>query len=287
VVGVRVTDVVLATCAALPGGVDEDAGLLDALAAEGLRARWQVWGEPVDADLVVLRSTWDYTWRLLAFLDWCAGLGRLANPLRVVIWNTDKAYLLELAESGVPVVPTELVAPGERASWPDGEFVIKPSIGAGARGFGRFTDPDAAAAHLTALHAVGRTAMVQPFQRSVAREGEFALVYLGGRYSHAFAKSEPGAEPVDDTGLRLSARAPLPEPGPALRTVAEDVMDAAAAVLGMPRAALLYARVDLVRGEDGAPLLLELELVEPNLAFSCADPGAPRRFARAVRSSLG
>jgi hypothetical protein len=42
---------------------------------------------------------------------------------------------------------------------------------------------------------------------------------------------------------------------------------------------LLYARVDLLPGDE--PALLELELTEPSLFFAHA-PGAAERFARAV-----
>jgi hypothetical protein len=277
-----VTEVVLATFDALPDGHPSDAGLVAALADRGVPARWQVWGEPVDAGLVVLRSTWDYTWRVPEFLAWCASVPRLANPLPVIEWNTDKGYLLELAKAGVPVVPTELVVPGALPDWPDGEFVLKPSVGAGARGFGRFTDHAAATEHLAALHAAGKTAMLQPFLSSAAVEGEVALVYFGGEYSHAFAKSAPADEPVNASGLRPSTPSPLAEPEPAYRALAEDVLDATATQLDRRRSELLYARVDLVRGDDGAPVLLELELVEPNLGFTSADPQATRRFADAI-----
>ena len=44
---------------------------------------------------------------------------------------------------------------------------------------------------------------------------------------------------------------------------------------------LLYARVDLIRDDTGAPCVLELELTEPSLFFAHA-PGSARRFARAI-----
>ena len=43
----------------------------------------------------------------------------------------------------------------------------------------------------------------------------------------------------------------------------------------------LYAPVDLMRGDDGAPVLLELEVIEPRLYFAQA-PGAAARLAAAV-----
>src|SRR5437879_5387399 len=102
--------VIFATCAELPDG-DEDAPFLDAaLASVGVPARWQSWTDD-DADwsagLVVLRSTWDYAARRGEFLAWARSVPRLVNPYDLVEWNTDKAYLVELSDAGVPTVPTE------------------------------------------------------------------------------------------------------------------------------------------------------------------------------------
>lgn len=284
--------VLLASCAQLPrSGSDED-DLPDVLAEIGVTATWAPWDDPAapfgEADLVVLRSTWDYPLRRAEFLGWCDSVPALVNPAGVARWNTDKTYLAELAERGVPVVPTELIRPGEplRSPWPDVDFVLKPSVGASSRGAARFApgELDSAAAHLAGLHADGQIVVVQPYQRSVDREGETALVFFGGAYSHAFVKGamlpDPAA-PGTATGERFGVR-----PDPALRRAAEDAMDAAAALHGLRRADLLYARIDVVRGEDGSPLLLELELTEPSLGFAQADPGAKPRFASAVRAAL-
>lgn len=278
--------VVFATCAALPEGDGDDEALLDALADVGVHASWAEWGTPVVADLVVLRSTWDYTERLPEFLAWCDAQPALVNPAGVVRWNTDKSYLLDLAGTGVPVVPTTLAEPGF-TDWPDGEFVVKPTVGAGSRGALRVAagDHGAAARHLAGL---GGPALVQPYQANVDAAGETALVFLGGQYSHAFAKGamltpETGYDP---SGLWLVERLSGAVPSPAQRRVAEDVLDAAAALTGVARHDLLYARVDLVPGADGAPLLLELELVEPSLGFRQTDGTAPPRFASAVRAAL-
>jgi hypothetical protein len=44
---------------------------------------------------------------------------------------------------------------------------------------------------------------------------------------------------------------------------------------------LLYARVDLLPGDDGSPVLVELELTEPSLFFD-TDAGAAGRLAGAI-----
>lgn len=289
--------VLLATCADPPASAADDAPLTAALDELGVRAEWAAWDDPAAgfsrADLVVLRSPWDYTRRREEFLSWCDSLPAVANPARVARWNTDKSYLADLTERGLPVVPTRLLKPGERitaadlADWPDAEFVLKPSVGAGSRGAARFAPGDLASAaeHLESLHDDGRLVLVQPYQRVVDREGETALVFFGGVFSHAFVKG-PMLRESSDGELSAGERMRV-EPDAALRRVAEDVMDAAAELLGLRRCDLLYARVDLVRRDDGTPLVLELEVTEPSLGFGHADPGAPIRFASAVRAALG
>ncbi|MBE9373478.1 hypothetical protein IQ251_03350 [Saccharopolyspora sp. HNM0983] len=281
--------VLLASCAELPESNGDDTALPDALAAVGIRAEWAPWDDAsagfAAADLVVLRSTWDYAHRREEFLDWCSGIPALVNPADVVRWNTHKGYLADLAGAGVPVVPTSLVEVGRQPSWPDREFVLKPAVGAGARGAARFAPDalDAARAHLDHLHAAG-DAVLQPYQADVDRSGETALVFLGGSYSHAFAKAPMLAPPVP--GFRTGEHLRPAEPDAALRRAAEDALDAVAGLRGIDRAELLYARVDLVRGADGAPLLLELELSEPSLGFRQTGPAAQLRFASAVRAAL-
>jgi hypothetical protein len=50
--------------------------------------------------------------------------------------------------------------------------------------------------------------------------------------------------------------------------------------------ATAYARVDLVDGPDGTPLVMELELVEPTLFLDLAPAGAADRFADALRRAV-
>jgi glutathione synthase/RimK-type ligase-like ATP-grasp enzyme len=286
--------VVLAGCAKLPEGNGDEADAVAALGELGVVTEWARWDDPeVDftaADLVVLRSTWDYPDRRTEFLEWCESVPGLCNPAPVARWNTDKTYLTDLAEAGVSIVPTELLAPGTTPRWPDTEFVLKPAVGVGSIGAARFaaTSVDAARAHLEVLHAAGHTVLSQPYQSAVDSEGETALVFLGGVFSHAFTKGAmlTGSE-VDGTGLFVSERLGVATPDPAQRTLAEDTLDAAAGLLRLRRSDLLYARVDLVRADDGRPALLELELTEPSLGFRHAEPAAALRFASAARARLG
>ena len=56
-----------------------------------------------------------------------------------------------------------------------------------------------------------------------------------------------------------------------------------AAVPARLRRPLLYARVDLIPGPDGDPMLVELELTEPSLFLEHAE-GAADRLAAAIAS---
>lgn len=284
--------VLLATCAQLPSGDDDSDLLVGALAERGVDARWVAWTDPeVDwsAGLVVLRATWDYTLDLTAFLDWVQAVPRVANEAAVVAWNTDKVYLRDLEAAGIPIVPTTFVRPGETAVLFGGdaaEVVIKPSVGAGSRGAGRFTVAQAAAAraHLEHLQAAGRTALVQPYLKAVDEAGETALIYVDGRFSHAIRKAPllpPGtARAVDAGALYAEERTEARTPQPAELAVGAAVIDFVRDRFGADQ---LYARVDLLPS-PGGPVVVELELAEPSLFLQdgIGEPEPVDTFATAI-----
>ncbi|WP_320066947.1 hypothetical protein [Micromonospora sp. RTGN7] len=275
----------------------DDQLLLAPLAGRGVAVTVAAWDDPaVDwagYDLVVLRSPWDYPLRRDEFMAWVDTIARLVNPADVVRWNTDKSYLGELSAAGVPTVPSGWVEPGESWTPPatHGEYVIKPAVSSSSRDTGRYdlADPEhreLAAAHLRRLSDAGRAAMVQPYLAAVDTAGETSLLFLTGpdglRFSHAIRKGPMLTGPdLGPDGLRkvldISARTATPDQ----LAVAERTL---AAVPGGPER-LLYARVDLIDGPDGSPVLVELELTEPSLFVGYAD-GAPDRFADAVLAHL-
>ncbi|MDQ0713165.1 glutathione synthase/RimK-type ligase-like ATP-grasp enzyme [Streptomyces luteogriseus] len=239
-------------------------------------------------DLALIRSTWDYSWRAEEFTAWaerCGKATRLANPLGVVRWNADKRYLGQLAEAGVPTVPTRYFAPGDPVELPaDREFVVKPASGAGARYAARYPagERDAAVRQVERMHAEGFTVMVQPYLSSIDTHGERALQFFGGRLLHASVKGAvlaPGT-PYDADKVAHPDLRPW-EPAAAELAVAERAL---AVVPG--DAELLYARVDLVTGPDGEPCVMELELIEPNL-FLHLHPGSVPRVVEAVLAAAG
>lgn len=287
--------IVLASCAALPDGDGDDAGLIAALRGRGLHARWLPWDDPATktADLVILRAAWDYAERREEFLAWTTRVPNLLNAPQVVAWNSDKHYLQDLAAAGVAVVPSTFVEPGDEVRLPSGELVVKPAVGAGSVDAFRFTDGDKAAEHAAALLVADRSVLVQPYDPRI-EAGETALVFIGGEQSHAFIKG-PMLPPqgrrakLEESGTYAEEVLTPADPDFELWEIGHGVLDAAAAHLGMPRNELLYARVDLI-GEGSDAVLLELELIEPSLGWRQLDDAGrelrQRSFAVNVESAL-
>jgi hypothetical protein len=267
--------------------------LANALHHAGVEAHIVSWDAAVDwaqFDMLLLRSTWDYISRLGEFLSWAERVSRVAplvNTLATIRWNIDKHYLGALAAAGVAVVSTTFLEPGADVSGAlqrflacddCAEFVIKPAIGSGSRDAQRHRREARAAAEsqATRLLAAGRSLLLQPYQSRVDDEGEAALIFFGGQFSHSIRKAallRPGAAAI--TGLfaaeNISARA----------ATADELTLARHALAAVPFAAPLYARVDLIRGPAGQAQLLELELIEPSLFFAQA-PQAAARFAACI-----
>ena len=206
----------------------------------------------------------------------------LLNKFSVLQWNIDKAYLEDLAERGVQTIPTYKVIKAtesqvEKAFEKFGcdTLVIKPDIGAGAwrqalytRGT-PFPKPED-------LPPAG--AMIQPFLKSVVEEGEYSFLYFGGRFSHALVKR------AKDGDYRIqSTYGGREEP----YTPRQQERDQARAVFDTLDFTPLYARVDLLRADDGRLLLIELEMIEPYLYLGFADgEGADNKGGQRLAAAL-
>jgi hypothetical protein len=289
--------IVFAGCPRLVSGDGDDDGLVAALRKRGLHARWLSWDDPgtLRADLVILRATWDYAERIDEFLAWTAAVPHLLNAPEVVAWNADKNYLLDLAGRGVPTIDSAVFGPKERVRLPTAtEVVVKPAVGAGSVGAKRFTDHGAARDYASALQARGRSVLVQPHDKRVDQAGETALVFLGGKASHAFTKaailpSDGQQVALDSTGAYAPEKLAPAEPDFEIWDVGFAALEAAAAQLGVSTRDFLYARVDVIGGIDD-PRLLELELIEPSLGWMQLDEQTrglqQRQFTLALESAL-
>ena len=281
----------LATSADHPSIQPDDAHLAASLERLGLPPVVCVWNDPaVDwaaFDAVLIRTIWDYFKHHAAFLAWLDRLDALGIPTindsALLRWNSDKRYLLELAQHGVAIIPTRLASaaalPGVLAALPGQAVVIKPSISGGAWHTLRGTAGDAAFAAAVAQLPRDRDYLVQPFVPEIVSDGEWSLLYFAGEFSHAVLK-RPAAGDYRVQGEHGGSAEPA-QPGAATLAAADRAL-AAVAALGHGNHA--YVRVDgVVSG--GRFLVMELELIEPFLHLA-AHPAAAERLARDVAARL-
>ena len=239
----------------------------------------------------IVRSPWDYHRRYQDFLAWLSNTSTqtpVFNSADIITWNTDKVYLQELVDANIPVIPTTYVHGAEDLVLANdlikGDVVVKPTISAGSNNTERHVNnPASAAAHIAQLVDSGMVAMVQPYQRFIDERGETGMLYFNGEYSHAFRKGailatgdnvKNGLYTEEDIGPRDASREE--------RELGDEVMEFVKNKFGT---APLYARVDVVRGSGGYPVLMELEMAEPSLYLHTARDSATR-FVSAFVSQI-
>jgi glutathione synthase/RimK-type ligase-like ATP-grasp enzyme len=255
----------------------QDTAFVDWTKADGL----------ADFDLVTPLLAWGYQRDCPA---WFALLNRLesdnirlCNPASVLRWNSDKAYLAELDAAGIATVQTRVsdaldgvALDGARTAFSCDTLVVKPPVSGGADGTFRLSASDPIPASVA-----GRRMMIQPYLPSIAAEGEFSLFYFGGIFSHSIIKRPAvGDFRVQDQfgGYEEAVEAPQ-----AARALANAALEATANLTQTKT--LAYARVDMLRDDEGMFRLMELELIEPSLFLRFAPDGGAA-FASAVRATI-
>jgi glutathione synthase/RimK-type ligase-like ATP-grasp enzyme len=246
-----------------------------------------VWNDPeIDwssFDVALIRSAWDYHLRNDEFFTWVDRVRHqthVVNDPDLMRWNSDKHYLVELRDAGVPIVPTMFLERGERRDVREildrletREFVIKPTVSANSYGLTIVAEGheplERAQSGLDVALAVGDV-MVQPFLREVYDLAERSLVYFNGAFSHAVLRQ---VAKVDDLSLRPRT------------TPSREEMELAERALSLLPRVPLYARIDVIPRYSGEIVLSELELIEPSL-FLMSDPGSVARFADEIKGYL-
>lgn len=274
-------EIVFATCDHQPLINADDQPLADALEARGVAVTPVPWTELdpyalVDPPPILLRSTWDYHRVPTMFRTWLQALedsGRQTfNPPAVARGNVDKIYLRDLDTAGISIPrtrwldridPTSIDRVLEEESWTSA--VLKPRIAATA--YGTFLVE--AGTHVSddeLLPAKASGAMLQEMIPEVVERGEVSLVFLDGRFSHAVVKRAKRGDFRVQKDFGGSVDVAIPSP--AVLSFADDVMTHVPATC-------LYARVDVVESSRG-PILMELELIEPELYFRMVPESADR-----------
>ena len=283
----------IATYGRAPLLAPDDQLLVPVLSSLGIDAEPVVWSNRAAVwtafDAVVIRSCWDYHLHSAAFHAWLDRLEESGvvvwNSHATIRWNADKKYLLDLDARGVPTIPTRLVPRGrlgeveqivEEEKWP--RFVIKPAVSAsGFETYALMSPIDASARDTIARVVSVGDALVQPFVDEIPRDGELSVIFIDGEYSHTTLKCAATAtgefRVQTEHGGTVQSFTPPPE-----------LIEQAAATFASLDEVPLYARVDGITRE-GQFVLMELELIEPNLFFAWAE-GSAERLGRAIARRL-
>lgn len=266
------------------GYVDDDHALIAELAKLGVTPIERPWTHGADgitaADTLVIRAIWDYhlhPQEFVAWLDAVQQIGcRVINPEALIRWNHRKTYLQELAAKGVAIPETFVVrSAAEFANKPPhfthAEYVLKPVISASAHRTARV--PAAELEHAV-KHFAETEFMVQEFLPEIA-DGEWSLVFIGGEYMHAVKKVPATGEfrSQRDFGAQQEAGTPP-----------QSAVAQGKRILSLLPEPAAYARIDFIMRGD-TPLLIELELIEPEL-FLGTHAGAAQKLARIIASNV-
>ena len=265
----------------------EDELLRSALESKGLTVNRTFWDNPdynwQSTDFAIFRTTWDYFDRYDEFNNWLSKTSALTsfiNPLELVKWNADKHYLKELSEKGIEIPATIFMEIGDSRSLKElvfesgwEELILKPAISGAARDTFRFKRSETEnfeAIYRNLIHS--KSMLLQEFQQSILEKGEASLMLFDGKFSHSILKTAKDGDfrVQDDFGGTVHPyQATLEE-----ITYAEDMLSKLDI---LP----VYARVDVIWGNDSQPLLSELELIEPELWLR-KDEKAAIDFADAI-----
>lgn len=248
---------------------DEDTELIDFLRGKGLDVVPTIWNdETVDwskFDVAIIKSPWDYHNHLNEFLDWLDTLEKLGvkvlNPVEVIKWNSDKHYLKDIADKGLPVIPSEYL---EKNSTFNNHFfehfgaeklVVKPCVSAGAQNTITVSKDNLEERSKEIERLLkDQDYMVQPFVKEI-EHGEWSFLFFNGKYSHCSLKTPKKGDFRVQHYHGGSISYPVPD--------SLHIEQAGSYLKSLPQSTL-YARVDGVLINDSFHLM-ELELIEPYL----------------------
>lgn len=270
----------------------DDQIVLTALAQRGISAQVVAWDDPTvswTGSTVLIRSTWDYDQQLRAFLSWGSSVakqGCLWNPLPAVWWNIHKSYLRALAHRGIPTIPTYWLAQGaqpnlprlmEQRGWQ--QVIIKPAVTLNGSGCLQINAPDQYAVgqvHLDTL-LQNQDVLVQPFLKTIREQGERSLIWINNQWSRCAIRKYAVRRSTDG----MPGNEEVFPAGEDELLLADQTLRCALELMGVPREELLFARVDLVRDEQGQLRLMELKVIEPILYLTFL-PNAAKRLVDAI-----
>lgn len=269
----------------------EDFLVQEALRSLGLRTLRLAWDDTqfnwLNTKAVLFRTTWDYFDRFDEFSGWLTKVSTqtiLFNSEKIIRWNLDKHYLLDLKKNGVHIAKTFFIEQGTKTTLKElhnnlnwDETVLKPCISGAARHTYKLSSSSLSNYEPIFSELISNEAMMlQPFQHNIVSEGEISMMVFNGQFTHAVLKKAKSGDfrVQDDFGGTVHDYKPSKE----------DILFAENAVKACTELPI-YARVDIFTDNDGQISLSELELIEPELWFRHF-PKAAKILAKSLKHQI-
>ncbi len=193
-----------------PPFTPDDQLAVHALRDLGATVKAVIWGERniqelKNSDLLIMRSPWDYmdTQELrLSFIDWLTYLKdneiKTENNIDFMLWLINKQYLKDLEKENIAIVPTEIINHDKNISLEEiftnhGPFILKPCYSAAGKGLQFINSINKAIEFDPGFKELinQESYLLQPFIQEIKTNGEWSLIFINGKYSHAIHK-KPG-----------------------------------------------------------------------------------------------
>ena len=235
-------------------------------------------------DLVIVRSTWNYQNHLDEFLNVLRMIDQskalLLNPLPLIEWNVNKTYLKDLKKNGIPIIPSLFFEDfdidkvmGSFNTFDSEKVIIKPTVGANADKIMIIKNSDTMdKLKKTKDTYKNRAFILQPFINSIKKDGEMSLIFFNKGFSHGLSKVPKKGDfrVQEEHGGTLKL----------LKNLDEQKINLCKEILSLLPYDFFYSRIDLVV-DEGNPLLMEIEVIEPSLYFNL-EPKSANLFAKKV-----
>lgn len=270
---------------------NEITDVLPFLQKKGLDIHAEIWDDPaVDwqrYDVALLKTPWDYHRKFAPFNQWLnklEALGiQLLNDYPTVRWNFDKHYLQQVAEAGLPIIPSVFMNRGWAGQLETvfgqlgcDKIIVKPCISGGSNNtFVINKNYTSQQYEEIAKLATTVDLVAQPFLEEI-KQGEWSFIFFNGVYSHTILKKPKAGDFRVQQAFGGTIEAVTPNP---------QLIAQAGQYVTQFGQNTLYARVDGVM-VDGTFKLMELELIEPFLYLSYGE-GAKERYYEAIVGRLG
>ena len=226
------------------------------------------------------------------------------NDPKVILWNIDKHYLLELAEAGYRVPRSKFVDVDQQTHASltsiikdfsqSNPIVLKPAISGSAQNTHLIKDPRALTSDDTAfldrVLTEGTTGelILQQYEGGIS-SGEYSLIFVNGKNTHTILKIPQAGEYRCQGEYGGSTKEIAAEDVPRCASdAAQQIWKFLEGKVGKPEnetkvrtgSPLVYARIDGIIRDD-AFILMEIEAIEPHLWLEAeAGDGALEQLCR-------